>query len=76
MGLSYRIVALERLKVVQAIQRSGIADPLERLPTGHQPDIVLLQDFIQEMDETFFIVFIHEPGRVIVQRERRPMTVH
>lgn len=67
--ITYRVVALERLERVDAGQRSRVADPLQGLPVGDDPDVLHGVDRVQELYEALLMVRLREPGCVIVQSE-------
>ena len=71
-GKVYRIATFKRLEVVNTTERSGILDPLNSLPGGHQPDIIPRQDLVQEGYESFFVLrCFGEPRCVEEKREWR-----
>ena len=72
----YGIVAFEGLEALDTIERSGITDPLNGLPVGHQPDVVHGNDGVQEGHETFLVVRRREPRWMVVQWEWRPNNQH
>lgn len=64
------VVALEGLEVVDAVQRSGVPDPLQSLPVGDQPHVVHGDQGVEESDEALLVVRLGEPGGVVEQSER------
>jgi len=50
------IVAIEGLEALDAVQRRGIAHPLDRLPVGHEPDVVHGDDGVEEGLEALLVV--------------------
>lgn len=72
-GGTYRIVTLERLELVDAGQGRRVADPLQGLPVGDDPDVLHRVDRVQELYEAFLMVRLREPGGVIVQSEWCPV---
>lgn len=68
-GKTYRIVALEWLEGVDTCYWRWIADPLQCLPIGNNPHIIHCIDCVQELDESFFVMRLGEPGCVVEQAE-------
>ena len=68
----YRIVTLERLEIMDAAEWSRIANPLQGLPSGHHPDVVLPQDLFYKVLESILVIRLFcKPSGVEKQRERR-----
>lgn len=40
MNNTYRVITLERLEVVESVDRRGVPDPLQSLPVSDDPDVV------------------------------------
>lgn len=58
-------------KLVNFRRWSGIPHPLNRLPVGHQPNVVHLHQGVQKGFETFFVMRLREPGRVVIEAKWR-----
>lgn len=68
---TYGVVALEGLERAETVHGRGIADPLQRLVVGDDPDVLHGVDGVQELDEALLVVRLREPGGVVVQSEGR-----
>jgi len=70
---SLRVVALEVLGGLCLLDIHGVSHPLERLPVGHQPNVVHGGDGVEERDEALLMMGGGEPGSVVEQAHRRPV---
>lgn len=70
---AYRVVAIERLEIVDTVEWGGILNPLERLPGCYEPHVVFQKDFVHESHEPFLVMrcFV-KPRWMKIHRERCP----
>lgn len=66
---AYLIIALERLERVHSRQRRWIANPLKCLPVCHDENVLHCIDVVEEFYESFFVMWLREPCRVVVKAE-------
>jgi len=60
----------EQIHSVQLLEGSGVADPLNQLPFGDKVYIFIVSEqVINNADEASSMMFVVEPGRVVVQSE-------
>lgn len=61
-GAVHRLLrTLERLELMQTVQRGGVSHPLDRLPIGQYVDVILEHNLIQELKERLLMVLGVEP---------------
>lgn len=65
-----RIIAIEWLKGLHAVQWRRVTNPLDGLPVSDQPDIVHGNNGIKKSFESFLVMSCREPCSMVVQRER------
>jgi len=70
---TYWVIALEWWEAVDARQRSGVTDPLNSLPVGHQPYFRHTDNSVQECKESFFVMWLCEPGSMVEQAKWCPV---
>jgi hypothetical protein len=70
---TYWVIALEWWEAVDARQRSGVTDPLNSLPVGHQPYFRHFDNGVQECNKSFFVMWLCEPGSMVKQAKWCPV---